>query len=1164
MTLLRQRCWACGVVFGVPQQAGVPAPLFQCGWCCAANAPAPPGSSAGTPGPGAPCLQLEQPRRCPRPVAPLAAGRTLVAVVLLLMGSLFVIAVGALLPPLVSAGSFKFLHAPLAVVLTFNVVFNYLACVLRPAGPVPAHLASVAVDAHGHVRRGALANARYCERCAYYKPPAAHHCRSCGACVMELDHHCWYINNCAGAGNMRHFLLCLLWLVAGAAYGAAIGAALGWQRRTAVVAHTRWVLQRLGGLHPLLRVLGFCLYWLLSAPRWLACLIFFTMVCCTACVGVSLLLARQLRLLCCGRTYLQAMQQQRVQWQLRHGVEQQAWQAAPAADLKALLLPFLLLAVLLMVDPPDELPDVDVATERSRPMLPWRVVRYGFLLITTVAVFAVVSALATLHAPPRLEALASRLTGGSRAAEVLAVCSSHLPLVRSPAMTVAAILVIFLHYRAIVWFHYWHAHAFPGLAVSKLSAELAQQEGPVMRMVFWLMATPRGQGLYWVLFLYGGAAVLTGYLFRTVRAWLGATPTLFIAALRAAPGDSSAPSGARLLFSDSDRQGTFEFGGRRWPVTVLSLPSVVESYKSLDDTNLVKTTDIGQVLVVGGDQDGSEAVGEAATGETRDGVTPVMRNARERIFRRPIDVPPHVVQKVEYDLLTILAGGAPEGLKFVDTEEEWVVDAATGQGAWLPVKRPARAAQNVALRTPLARHAAAAAARRQRRAVRVAAAAGAEQLLQQPALLLAGFYIEELATVRQLLDQVDREEQAQAILSLLADVELSACPAVATPANLAAPLGQVLADALKLWRQALPAASSSTGAPSGDGAAEAAAARAAPDVPFVEELPPLEEVLPAEVWQPQRPAQRQRQQQQQAGGGVAEVLQAEFSEAGPLDIIDAIATSAEPRVFGRGRRGGAAGGPAGADDDDGDDDDAALAEARMAMGLDAEEARRLVDGAAAKAAEAAGVRFEGGGNGASGGGGAAAPPARNPASRRGPSSGSRKPWEAPAAAQAAQPAAGATGRAGAGAAQAASQAPAAPTKGFGGSSGARSSKGKAGKKGSRLARDAGVAGGAAAAAAAGGQEGAPAAQPPQAAAAEAPAAAAVAAAEAEAPAAAAAEEPPVGEPAAAVPPPEPRPIPGPEAFVLSREQLKGVAERHGLDFGELLSGLQQRGITLSD
>lgn len=32
-------------------------------------------------------------------------------------------------------------------------------------------------------------------------------------------------------------------------------------------------------------------------------------------------------------------------------------------------------------------------------------------------------------------------------------------------------------------------------------------------------------------------------------------------------------------------------------------------------------------------------------------------------------------------------GGAPEGVKFVDTEEEWVVDAATGKGAWLPVRR---------------------------------------------------------------------------------------------------------------------------------------------------------------------------------------------------------------------------------------------------------------------------------------------------------------------------------------------------------------------------------------------------------------------------------------------------------------------------------------------
>lgn len=38
--------------------------------------------------------------------------------------------------------------------------------------------------------------------------------------------------------------------------------------------------------------------------------------------------------------------------------------------------------------------------------------------------------------------------------------------------------------------------------------------------------------------------------------------------------------------------------GVRYPVTLQDLPTVVESYKTLDDTNLVKTADIGQVSVL--------------------------------------------------------------------------------------------------------------------------------------------------------------------------------------------------------------------------------------------------------------------------------------------------------------------------------------------------------------------------------------------------------------------------------------------------------------------------------------------------------------------------------------------------------------------------------------
>ena len=49
------------------------------------------------------------------------------------------------------------------------------------------------------------------------------------------------------------------------------------------------------------------------------------------------------------------------------------------------------------------------------------------------------------------------------------------------------------------------------------------------------------------------------------------------------------------LPSDSGRQGQLTFEGRTYRVDLLDLPTVVESYKTLDDTNLVKTGDIGQV-----------------------------------------------------------------------------------------------------------------------------------------------------------------------------------------------------------------------------------------------------------------------------------------------------------------------------------------------------------------------------------------------------------------------------------------------------------------------------------------------------------------------------------------------------------------------------------------
>lgn len=61
-----------------------------------------------------------------------------------------------------------------------------------------------------------------CSECKQWKPPRTHHCSNCERCVHKMDRHCFWINNCIGALNLKFYMLFLLYLTGACAVAVSV------------------------------------------------------------------------------------------------------------------------------------------------------------------------------------------------------------------------------------------------------------------------------------------------------------------------------------------------------------------------------------------------------------------------------------------------------------------------------------------------------------------------------------------------------------------------------------------------------------------------------------------------------------------------------------------------------------------------------------------------------------------------------------------------------------------------------------------------------------------------------------------------------------------------------------------------------------------------------
>ncbi|PVF99740.1 zf-DHHC-domain-containing protein [Serendipita vermifera] len=153
---------------------------------------------------------------------------------------------------------FRLLSTPICALIALNTVAHYYWAITIPPGFADEDFSITGQRRHPHQSRWSrwltaptysrsrgsdyipgleLETGRVgkCMKCGSVKPERTHHCRICKRCVLKYDHHCpvspllWWINQCVGINNERHFILFMVYLIVCCICFLVLGANTAWE-----------------------------------------------------------------------------------------------------------------------------------------------------------------------------------------------------------------------------------------------------------------------------------------------------------------------------------------------------------------------------------------------------------------------------------------------------------------------------------------------------------------------------------------------------------------------------------------------------------------------------------------------------------------------------------------------------------------------------------------------------------------------------------------------------------------------------------------------------------------------------------------------------------------------------------------------------------------------